>query len=38
MTDLELDEILTLRWPKVVRRAMAGTDEWLKSFTRSIAR
>lgn len=39
MTDCELDEVLTCRWPMVVRRVMAeGTDEWLKGFVRSIAR
>ena len=39
MTDCELDEILTLRWPTVMRRVMAdGSDEWLKGFVRSIAR
>lgn len=39
MTDLELDRILTLDWPRVVRAVMAdGTDEWAKGFVRSIAR
>ena len=38
MTDRELDEIMIFWWPKVLRRAMAGSDEWLKSFARSIAR
>ena len=38
MTDHELDEIIIFWWPKVLRRAMAGNDEWLKSFARSIAR
>ncbi|OOY24444.1 hypothetical protein BMI91_10415 [Thioclava sediminum] len=39
MTDPELDEILTLRWPLVMRRVMAdGSDEWLKGFVRSIAK
>lgn len=39
MTDRELDEILTLRWPMVVRRVMAdGSDDWLMGFVRSIAR
>lgn len=39
MTELELDEIMTLRWPGVVRRVMAdGSDEWVKGFVRSIAR
>lgn len=38
MTERELDEILTLHWPLVLRRAMAEGDEWLKGFARSIAR
>jgi hypothetical protein len=39
MTDRELDEILTFRWPIVRRRVMAdGSDEWLKGFVRSIAK
>lgn len=38
MTDRELDEIMIFWWPKVLRRAMAGSDDWLKSFARSIAR
>jgi len=38
MTDNELDEIMIYWWPKVLRRAMAGGDEWVKSFARSIAR
>ena len=39
MTDRELDELLTIRWPAVMRRVMAdGSDEWLKGFVRSIAR
>ena len=39
MTELELDEILTLRWPRVVRQVMADdSDDWLKGFVRSIAR
>ncbi|WP_300071119.1 hypothetical protein [uncultured Ruegeria sp.] len=38
MTDLELDFILTHRWPLVMRSVMAGTDQWLKDFVRSIAR
>lgn len=38
MTDRELDEILIFWWPKVLRTAMTGTDDWLKSFARSIAR
>ena len=39
MTEAELDEILTFRWPIVLRRVMAdGSDEWLKGFVKSIAR
>jgi hypothetical protein len=38
MTENELDEILLLRWPLVTRRVMAGPDEWLKGFVRSIAK
>lgn len=38
MTDRELDEIMIHWWPAVLRRVMAGSDEWLKSFARSIAR
>jgi len=39
MTERELDEVLTIRWPIVLRRVMAdGSDEWLKGFVRSIAR
>ena len=38
MTDLELDEILTLHWPRVIRRAMIEGDEWEQSFAKSIAR
>lgn len=39
MTYRELDEIITYRWPLVIRRAMAeGSDEWLKGFVLSIAR
>ncbi|QEW18994.1 hypothetical protein LA6_001173 [Marinibacterium anthonyi] len=39
MTSQELDELLTFRWPLVMRRVMAdGADEWLKTFVRSIAR
>lgn len=38
MTDQELDEILTVHWPIVMRRVMAdGSDDWLKGFVRSIA-
>ncbi|RIA00039.1 hypothetical protein ACN9JG_00095 [Cereibacter azotoformans] len=39
MTDTELDELLTFRWPLVMRRVMAGScDEWLRGFVRSIAK
>ncbi|TRD22086.1 hypothetical protein [Palleronia caenipelagi] len=39
MTDRELDEILTYRWPFVLRRVMADdSDDWLKGFVRSIAK
>ena len=38
MTEHELDEILTIYWPRVLRRAMApGGDEWARGFARSIA-
>lgn len=39
MNEQELDEILTVHWPAVVRRVMADdADDWLKGFVRSIAR
>ncbi len=39
MTDRELDEILTFRWPIIMRRVLAdGSNEWLKGFVLSIAR
>lgn len=40
MTELELDEILTLRWPGVVRRVMGDVraGDFLRGFVRSIAR
>lgn len=40
MTTLELDEILTLRWPMVLRRVMGDsrTEGFVRSFARSIAR
>lgn len=38
MTELELDQILTFHWPAVLRRVMAGGDDWAKGFVRSIAR
>ena len=39
MTEQELDEILTIYWPRVLRRVMApGGDEWARGFAKSIAR
>lgn len=40
MTDLELDQILTIDWPRIVRRVMGdtGADEFVRNFVRSIAR
>lgn len=40
MTDLELDQILILKWPSVVRRIMGdpNADEFARGFARSIAR
>ncbi len=38
MTERELDEILTFRWPLVLRRAVASGDEWSAGFAKSIAR
>jgi hypothetical protein len=39
MTERELDELLMLYWPQVLRRVMAdGSDEWIKGFVRSIAK
>jgi len=39
VTDRELEEILTFRWPIVMRRVMAdGADEWLQGFVRSVAK
>ncbi|MEM1149841.1 MAG: hypothetical protein AAGI03_04690 [Pseudomonadota bacterium] len=38
MTESELEEVLTYRWPMVVRRAMAESDRWTQGFVRSIAR
>lgn len=40
MTDLQLDELLTIRWPIVVRRVMADdqSQEWARGFVRSIAK
>lgn len=38
MTSRELDEIMLLHWPRILRRAMAEGDDWTRSFVRSIAR
>lgn len=39
MTERELDEILTLRWPRILRQVMAESeDTWLRGFVRSIAK
>lgn len=38
MTARDVDIIMETRWPRVVRHVMAGDDEWLKGFVRSIAR
>ncbi len=38
MTESEIDEIMLLRWPAVMRRTMAEGDDWLKGFVKSIAR
>ncbi|RWR14314.1 hypothetical protein [Paenirhodobacter populi] len=40
MTSLELDEMLTLRWPGVVRRVMGDLDanDFVRGFVRSIAK
>jgi hypothetical protein len=38
MTSYELDKIMTLDWPAVLRSASVSGDEWMKGFTRSIAR
>lgn len=38
MTEQELDEIMTARWPLVLRRVMADGDDWEKGFAKSIAR
>ncbi len=39
MTEGELDEILTFKWPGVVRATMSGNaDDWVMGFVRSIAR
>ncbi|MFC3057858.1 hypothetical protein [Paenirhodobacter populi] len=38
MTEVEVDQILTLQWPAVVRRAMAEGDAWSRKFACSIAR
>lgn len=40
MTELELDKILTLHWPTVMRRVMGDirTEGFVRNFARSIAR
>lgn len=40
MTSLELDMILTLEWPRVLRSIMGDSEasDFSKSFARSIAR
>lgn len=38
MSEAELDEILTVRWPALVRRAMIDGDQWTRTFVLSIAR
>lgn len=38
MTEHQLDELLTFRWPLVLRRAVASGDEWAAGFAKSIAR
>jgi len=40
VTVFELDEILTLDWPRVLRRVMAdlNADDFTKGFARSIQR
>ena len=38
MTERELDEIMILHWPGVLRRAMVEGDPWVQGFVRSIAR
>lgn len=40
MTEIELDEIITLRWPVLMRRVMgdARTEGFVRSFAQSIAR
>ena len=38
MTEQELDEILTFRWPLVLRRAVSSGDEWSAGFAKSTAR
>lgn len=37
MTEEELDRILTLEWPAVIRWANRNSDEWISSFALSIA-
>ncbi len=38
MTDRELDEMMHLDWPIVVKRAMRDGDDWVRSFALSIKR
>lgn len=38
MTELELDEIITFRWPVVMRRVMGCGSVREQSFVKSIAR
>lgn len=38
MNSRELDEMMTLDWPKVIRRAMREGDDWARGFALSIAR
>lgn len=39
MTDRELDEIMLIRWPPLVRRVrLEAADAWTKGFVLSIAR
>jgi len=37
MTELELDEIMTLKWRRVMRRVMAVGSEREQGFVKSIA-
>jgi len=40
VTDIELDQILTFKWPMIIRRVMAdvNADGFAKGFVRSIAK